>query len=173
MCGAIWTVHCLPDVFCLLWHIIFTGGATSCRKGCYWGVWRCMKHLKSQGITPSLGSSSSLAHLVPLVTGRKSCEQHASLPAQHKPFAELLWRQSWAVLQWLLSTQKSNDQYGQVSISMRHAHPKKKKKALHLQRFPRFYFLEDFPWFPPKQRRFKYIYIFLYMNIYFPHTQPD
>lgn len=117
------------------------------------------------------------AHLlwlvVPYVTGRKSCEQHTSPPAQHKPFAELLWRKSWAVLQGLLSTQKSNDQYGQVSISMRHAHKKKIKKALHSQRFPQFYFLEDFPWFPPKQRRFKYIYIFLYMNIYFPHTQPD
>lgn len=145
-------------------------------------VWSILKAKESHQV---LGAHL-LWPVVPHVTGRKSSEQHTSLPAQHKPFAELPWRQSWAVLQGLLSTQKSNDQYGQVSISMRHAHKKnpnqhktkttkkhpikKKPKTLHSQRFPQFYFLEDFPWFPPKQRRFKYIYISIYEYIFSTYT---
>lgn len=112
------------------------------------------------------------AHLlwlvVPYVTGRKSCEQHTSPPAQHKPFAELLWRQSWAVLQGLLSTQKSNDQYGQVSISMRHAHKKKKKKHYIHKDFHSFTSWRIFPGFLLNSGGLN-IYIYFYIWIYIFH----
>lgn len=82
--------------------------------------------------------------------------------------AEQCCRGFWALRKAMINMDRLASSWGM--------HIKKKtekQKALHSQRFPQFYFLEDFPWFPPKQRRFKYIYIFLYMNIYFPHTQPD
>lgn len=105
---------------------------------------------KCQGIPPSLGSSGFSGHLPLVQWGGKSTQLN------HKPFIELLWRQSWALLQGLLSTQKSNGQYGQVSVSMEHAHPR--ENALHWQRVPQFYFLEDFPGFLLNIGGFKYIY---------------
>lgn len=167
----------LVTVYVPSWHVLpavtrhLHAVAISCdRKGRYCGVWRWMKHLNAKESHQVMEAQASLASC-PLcdgvggaVSGTPLHQLNASLsPSCSGDRAELCTR---AVLQGLLSTQKSNGQYGQVSVSMEHAH----QKCTTFAKISTVLLPGGFPWFPPKRRRFKYIYFYIWIYIFHIHN---
>lgn len=169
--GGLLITTCLPDTFCLLWHVIFTAVAISCDKnGLYCRVWRWLEHLNAKKSHRVLEAQAPLASCPSCAgVGRAGdstplCKLNASLLLSRSAGrAELC---TPAVLQGILSTQKSNGHYGQVSVSMEHAH----QKCITFAKISTVLLPGGFPWFPPKYRRLKYIYFYIWIYIFHIHN---
>lgn len=103
---------------------------------------------KCQETTESLGSWGSSGQLPPVPWDGKSWELRSPPRVQRKPFAELLWRQSRALHSSSAAGASEHSEKAMVTMD-RSASPWSMhiENALHSQRFPQFYFLEDFPGF--------------------------